>query len=145
ILLLANKKIIKNKKIDSLFPEQKEIFDKNKICIEQNKILIKTNKNIVFEDVKIKNRFLYQLNQGNIIGVVEFKLNKRDGRKSRIVKQNIRAITVDLMPSMHKKNLPKLSINAVLLEEIDVPLGEEPVNWMFLTTLPINSLENIQL
>lgn len=144
-LLLANKKAIKNKTIRSLPPEQREIFDRNKISIEKNKILIKTNKSIVFADERIKNTFLHQLHQGSIIGTVEFKLHRRDGRKSRIVKQNIRAITLDLMPSWHKKNLPKLSINAVLLEEIDVPPGEEPVSWMFLTTLPIDSLEDIQL
>jgi IS4 transposase len=107
--------------------------------------LIKANKSIVFEDERIKNTFLHQLHQGSVVGIVEFKLHRRDGKKSRIVKQNMRAITIDLMPSMHKKNLPKLSINAVLLEEIDVPPGEEPISWMFLTTLPIDSLENIQL
>lgn len=145
ILSLANKKAIRNKAIRSLTSEQREVFDRNKKSIEQNKIMIKTNKIIVFEDERIKNKFLHQLHQGNIIGTVEFKLHKRDGGKARIVKQNIRAITVDLMPSLHKKNLPKLSINAVLLEEIDVPPGEEPVSWMFLTTLPIDSLEDIQL
>jgi hypothetical protein len=144
-LSLANKKAIKNKKIVSLSPEEREIYEKNKISIEQNKILIKTNNSIVLADEKIKNTFLHQLNKGNIIGTVEFELHKRGDRKSRTVKQNIRAITIDLMPSVHKKNLPKLSINAVLLEEIDTPAGEEPISWMFLTTLSIDSLEDIQL
>jgi hypothetical protein len=144
-LSLVNKKAIRNKKISSLSSEQREIFDRNKVSIEKNKILIKANKSIVFEDERIKNTFLHQLHQGSVVGIVEFKLHRRDGKKSRIVKQNMRAITIDLMPSMHKKNLPKLSINAVLLEEIDVPPGEEPISWMFLTTLPIDSLENIQL
>lgn len=143
-LSLANKKAIKNKKIAFLPLEEREIYDKNKASIEKNKILIKTNKSIL-TDEKLKNTFLHQLRKGNIIGTVEFKLNKRDGRKSRIVKQNIRAITLDLLPSVHKKNLPKVSINAVLLEEIDTPPGEEPVSWMFLTTLSIDSLEDIQL
>jgi len=144
-LLLVNKKLIKNKPIRSLSQEEREVFDRNKTSIEQNNILIKKNKSIVVEDEKIKNTFLHQLHQGSVIGIIEFKLHRRDGKKSRIVKQNIRAIRVDLIPSIHKKSLQKLSINAVLLEEIDVPPGEEPVSWMFLTTLPIDSLEDIQL
>jgi len=107
-LSLVNKKAIRNKKISSLSSEQREIFDRNKVSIEKNKILIKANKSIVFEDERIKNTFLHQLHQGSVVGIVEFKLHRRDGKKSRIVKQNMRAITIDLMPSMHKKNLPKL-------------------------------------
>lgn len=144
-LSLTNKNAIKNKTIRFLSLEQREVFKRNKLSIEKNKSLIKTNKNIILEDQRIQNTFLSQLHRGIDIGTVEFKLDGRDGKKSRIVKQNIRAIRVDLIPSKHKKNLSKVSINAVLLEEIDAPVGEEPVRWMFLTTLPIDSLEDIQL
>lgn len=145
VLSLVNKNLIKNNRISSLSPEKRKLYDENRISIEQNNVLIKTNKSIVLEDEKIRNTLLHRLYQGNIVGTVEFKLHKRDDRKSRNVKQNVRAIAVELMPSKHKKNLPKLTINAVLLEEIDVPTGEDPISWMFLTTLPINSIEDIQL
>lgn len=61
-----------------------------------------------------------------------------------MVKQNIRATRVILLPSQHKKNLPEVATNAVFLEEIEAPEGEEPISWMFLTTLPINTLDEIQ-
>lgn len=44
-----------------------------------------------------------------------------------------------------KKTLPPLEMNAVLVSEIDPPKGEQPLHWLLLTTLPIDSLEEIQL
>ena len=49
------------------------------------------------------------------------------------------------LPSKHKNDLPKVSVNAVLLQEENPPEGEEPIVWMFLTSLPIDTLEDILL
>lgn len=144
-LTLANKKLIKNTIVKNLPPEKREFYEKNKKNIERNKNFIKTNQDIILNDERITNRFLHQLEKGKIIGAVEFQLPGKEGKKPRIVKQNVRATTVDLMPSKHKQHLSKISINALLLEEIDVLPGEKPIKWMFLTTLPIESFEDIQL
>jgi len=120
-------------------------LERNKLIIDSNKKNIEDNKRAVEENESIVNTFKYQLNKGKIIGTVEFEMPEGRGRKSRLVKQNVKATKVTLMPSVHKKNLPKFEINAILLEEIDAPLGEDPVIWMLLTTLPIDTLEQIEL
>jgi Transposase Tn5 dimerisation domain len=85
------------------------------------------------------------LYQAPIIGSLQFTLPNRTGKKSRIVNQTIRAKKVIFLPSKHKKDLPKVSVNAVLLQEENPPEGEEPVVWMFLTSLPIDTFEDILL
>lgn len=44
-----------------------------------------------------------------------------------------------------KKSLPPIEINAVLVSEIDPPKDEPPLYWLLLTTLPINTVKEIQL
>ena len=34
-----------------------------------------------------------------------------------------------------------MTVNAVIVREIDAPAGEEPVEWILLATLPIDTLE----
>jgi hypothetical protein len=44
----------------------------------------------------------------------------------------------------HKKHLGKVDLQVVYLEEINPPEGEDPISWILLTTLPVNSLEEAQ-
>jgi len=111
---------------------------------KSNKNAIKNNKEKIEGSDPVINKSRHQLQQAPIIGTVEFILPGGRGKKSRLVKQNIRATRLTLLPSEHKKNLPKIAINAVLLEETETPEGEEPISWMFLTTLPIDTLDEIQ-
>jgi hypothetical protein len=37
--------------------------------------------------------------------------------------------------------LPDLSVNAVLVREVDPPAGEEPIEWLLLTDLPVDNLD----
>ena len=66
----------------------------------------------------------------------------RENKKARTVKQEVKAKRVKLLPT--KKDLPPVEINVILLEELDVPDGKKPISWMFLTTLPISSVEEIK-
>lgn len=145
MLLEENKKITKNTKISDLVGDKRSTFYKNKEKILNNNAKVKVSSKIVSEDENITNSFIYQLKKGKVIGRSEFIIPGGRGRESRLVKQNIRATTVTLIPSAHKKNLPSISVNAVLLEEIEVPDNETPVCWMLLTTLPIDTFDNVQL
>jgi transposase Tn5 family protein/transposase-like protein len=137
-LALANRRLRQRKDSISLLKE-------NSARIIENKKIINLNIKAIKEDESIVNNFLYQIKQGTIVGTIEFKLPEGRGKKSRLVKQTVRVAKVTLKPSKHKRNLPEISINAVLLEEIDPPKDEEAISWMFLTTLPINTIEEIQL
>jgi hypothetical protein len=117
----------------------------NSACIIENREKIKLNRTYIKEDESTTNTLIYQIKRERAIGEIEFTLPEARGKKSRLVKQTVRAAGITLKPSSHKKNLPEISINAVLLEELEPPEGEEGISWMFLTTLPIGTLEEIQL
>jgi hypothetical protein len=74
------------------------------------------------------------------LGSIEFHMPSGRGRKSRMVKQEIYTSEVILKsPKRMGGKLPDTRIRAVLAREIDAPIGEKPVEWMLLTSLPIAS------
>lgn len=74
--------------------------------------------------------------------------NKRDrdqARASRVATVEIRATSVTLRgPHRVGGNLSDTKLNAVLVREINPPAGEAPVEWLLLTTLPIDSKKKIE-
>lgn len=144
LLAEANEKLRKRKSSKNT-PEIVELRKQNSHKIEINREKIKENLKLVKAREIDTNKFKYQLHQAPVIGEVQFELPGREEKKSRTVTQTIRAKNITFLPSNHKNDLPKVSVNAVLLQEENPPLGEEPVIWIFLTSLPINTLEDIQL
>lgn len=140
----VNEKLRKRRNSKNI-PEIVEARKKNSEKIEANRELIKENQNTIKNKELGESKFKHQLYQAPIIGNLQFTLPNRAGKKSRIVSQTIRAKNVTFLPSKHKNNLPMVTVNAVLLQEENPPEGEEPVVWMFLTSLPINAFEDIQL
>ena len=66
-------------------------------------------------------------------------------RDSRAAEVEIRAARMTLNPpSRSDRKLPGLSLNVVLVEEPNPPEGSEAVQWVLLTTLPIDTLEQVQ-
>ena len=66
----------------------------------------------------------------------------RDARKAEV---EVRATTVTLRPPYrpgHK--LPAVTVNVVLVEEPSPPAGQPPIQWILITTLPIDTAEQIQ-
>jgi hypothetical protein len=85
------------------------------------------------------------------IGVLEFELptgriykrdkSKRSERKQRIVRQEIKALTVTLRPPPRKHGkLSSVSINVIHCVEKDPPSQEDRIEWFLLTSLPINEI-----
>jgi len=124
--------------------------DENSTKIKRNRALIKENQIVIGGDELTTYRFKQQLQNAPIIGELQFSLPERSENKSktprtpRTVSQVIRAKEVTLLPSRHKQDLPDVSVNAVFLQEESPPAGEEPVIWMFLTSLPIATFEDIK-
>jgi hypothetical protein len=57
----------------------------------------------------------------------------------------IRATTVTLRPPYRPdRKLPEVTVNVVLVEEPNPPAGQPPIQWVLITTLPIETPEQIQ-
>jgi hypothetical protein len=71
--------------------------------------------------------------------------SRRTPRKSRRAEVEVRAARITLRPpAQSDRPLPPVTVHAVLVREGDPPEGEEPVEWILLTTLPIDSAEQVR-
>lgn len=71
---------------------------------------------------------------------------RRQAREDRHAVVEVRAAQVTLRPpDRSDRRLPEVTINAVLVREMNPPAGEEPVEWLLLTTLPIGDAEQVRL
>lgn len=78
-----------------------------------------------------------------ILGQVTFDIPKTKNRASRSVTQTIRATSVKLKAPYRKgRKLPSVEINVVLAREDNPPEGQEAIEWLILTSLPVNNFEN---
>ncbi|KKL52314.1 hypothetical protein LCGC14_2286700 [marine sediment metagenome] len=69
---------------------------------------------------------------------------RRQPRKSRRAKMEVRAARVTLRaPWRHDRKLADISINVVLVSEVDPPAGDTPVEWILLTSLPIDKVKQV--
>lgn len=69
---------------------------------------------------------------------------RKQSRDARVAEVKVRATTVTLRPPYrHDRKLPEVTVNVVLVEETDPPEGCVPVQWLLVTTLPIDDLEQI--
>lgn len=70
---------------------------------------------------------------------------RRQARKSRRAEVAVRAARVTLRPPWRPdRKLPQVSVNVVLVRELDPPADEAPVEWMLLTSLPIDDVEQVR-
>lgn len=70
---------------------------------------------------------------------------RRSVRKSRKSQMEVRAARITLRPpAQSDRPLPSVSVNVVLVREVNPPEGEEPIEWILLTTLPIDTVEQVQ-
>jgi hypothetical protein len=71
---------------------------------------------------------------------------RRQNRETRQAKVEVRAASVTLRPPYrHDRKLPPVTVNVVLVREMNPPPGETPVEWILVTTLPIDTLEQVRM
>jgi hypothetical protein len=71
--------------------------------------------------------------------------SRRQNRVTRQAKVEVRAATLTLRPPWRPdRELPPVTVNLVLVREPDPPAGEPPVEWLLLTTLPIDTPEHVR-
>jgi hypothetical protein len=70
---------------------------------------------------------------------------RRQPRQSRQAEVVVRVARVTLRPPWRAdRKLPAVTVNVVLVSEVDPPSGDEPVEWLLLTSLPIDSVERVR-
>lgn len=70
--------------------------------------------------------------------------SRRQPRKSRRATVEIRCASVTLRPPPRPDcRLPQIKVNLVSVREAQPPAGEEPIDWLLVTTLPIETLEQV--
>lgn len=71
---------------------------------------------------------------------------RRQPRESRKAQVEVRAAHVMLRaPRRPDRRLPPVTVNAVLVREVNPPKSEEPVEWLLLTSLPVDNVEAARL
>jgi Transposase DNA-binding/Transposase Tn5 dimerisation domain len=71
---------------------------------------------------------------------------RRQSRESRKAVVEVRAARVTLRPPPRPdRKLPPVTVNVIVVSEVNPPVGEPAVEWILLTTLPIDTLEQVQL
>jgi hypothetical protein len=72
--------------------------------------------------------------------------SRRQNRETRQATVEVRAATLTLRPPWRfDRELPPITVNVVLVREPDPPDGEPAVEWILVTTLPIDTLEQVRL
>lgn len=67
---------------------------------------------------------------------------RRQARESRTATVELRACPVTLRaPHRHDRKLPAVRLNLVLVREVNPPRGEQPIEWLLLTSLPIRTAD----
>lgn len=73
------------------------------------------------------------------------KRGRKQSRESRDATVEVRAAAVELRaPWRHDRRLQDITVNVVLVTEVDPPEDEIPVEWMLLTSLPTNGVDQVR-
>jgi Transposase Tn5 dimerisation domain/Transposase DNA-binding len=94
---------------------------------------------------KVRHELAYLLPtiaQAPILGERTIELQRRPERPAREAKIQLRAMKVTLeVPAQHprRKDIQPVTMNVLLVEEVNPPTGETPIHWLLLTTLPIDT------
>lgn len=73
------------------------------------------------------------------------ELPRTPKRAARQAKLEVRAIRVTVKPPHERSSLPTVTYNVVLVEEVRGPNDGTDVSWLLITSLPIDSIQDIQL
>lgn len=81
-----------------------------------------------------------QAAQSMVLGHIIVAVPTSPTRKARDAKMTIQAMRVEpRIPYRPEGKLPQVTLNAVLIREVDPPEGEEAIAWLLLTNLPVST------
>ena len=108
----------------------------------------KTNENSYSEEQnKLEKKLISKLRQSKPLGEVKFTIPATTTRPTRVVAQTLKSaqVTFKKRSTGKNSNYPNVTINAVMAIEEIPPEGIEPLVWIFLTTLPVDTFEQMML
>jgi len=86
-------------------------------------------------------RLWEQIEAEPLAGIEIISVPRQAKRAPREARLKVRFKEVRLKPPKRKAELGEISITAILAQEIDVPEGAEPIQWMLLTTLDVQNFD----
>lgn len=114
-----------------------ELFEQASSC--QCKLLIRASWD---RGVNHPEKYLWpHLKAQPVAETMEVSITRKAKKKERTAVVEIRFASVTLNPPRHRPSLPPLSVWAIYVNEPNPPKGEEPLSWMLLTTLKVESAE----
>lgn len=73
------------------------------------------------------------------------KSNRHQPRESRIAEVEVRATTVTLRPPPRPdRKLSEVTVKIVWVRELNPPEGDYPIEWLLVTTLPADTVQEVQ-
>jgi hypothetical protein len=77
-----------------------------------------------------------------VLTEITFERPAANGRRARTVHQHIKVVRVTLKaPARPDRTLPDVTVTALLASEPHPPAGEDPLDWLLLTNLPVETAE----
>lgn len=76
-----------------------------------------------------------------VAGIEVISVPRQARRAPREARLEVRFKQVRLKPPKRKAELGEIAITAIMAQEIDVPEGAEPIEWMLLTTMAVHDFD----
>jgi len=109
---------------------------------------LKSEESDRLREAVLKTPALYQvelLARGRQAKIAADDRSRRQNRQTRHANVEVRAARVTLRPpSRPDRKLAPVSVNVVMVREPNPPPGETPIEWILVTTLPIDTLEQVR-
>jgi hypothetical protein len=128
--------------IYELFVEHRQTRKRAELLIRAEK---SRNRTLTDEDQQIQRLWSF-LESQPLAGTVELRIPPRPGRSARTAILELRFAPVTLRAPKRKPDMPEVAIYALQAKEINAPADvEESIEWMLLSTLPVESFEKAQV
>ncbi|MBN2135583.1 MAG: IS4 family transposase [Acidobacteria bacterium] len=106
---------------------------------ENPKLLVRAKEDRILTD---ENRLWNTVLKQDVSGIQELHVPRRQGRTERTARMSVRYSRVTLKPPVRKKKMAEVKVWAVHAREDHPPEGEDGLEWMLLTNIPVKSFEN---
>jgi hypothetical protein len=139
--------------IYEMFCERRTVPEQDDVAASEVHLLVRacqtrnTEGDNWLEDVRATKCLEYKsvsvsLRRAKIAANTDKRQQSRDARKASV---EVRATTVTLQPPYRfDRELPPITVNVVLVEDVNPPAGCQPIQWLLVTTLPIDTLQRVQ-
>lgn len=104
----------------------------------------KLQRNVILENgdkVPLKSA----LSEARVLGSYELNLRSRPGVKARTAQIEVSVVRVTFPQPRHRSawvkqcGIDELTMNVVVVQEVDAPAGVTPIRWVLLTSLPVKT------